>query len=139
MILGIDHIGLATDDPGGAAVFLHALGLRRGDHGEAGAYGVACEFWGKRGAAPGAPAVELNAPVREDSVLTGLLARSGPGIYHLALAVDDLEHETARLLRHGFVAVDRGPRAGARPGMRVHFLYAPKPAGLLIELVEYAT
>ncbi|MCP2341709.1 VOC family protein [Actinomadura rupiterrae] len=136
MILGIDHIGLATDDPDGVAPFLTALGLAATDRGEAGAYGVACEFW-HRPEAPGQAAIELVSPVQEDSSIAARLADQGPGIYHVAFTVDDLEADLAKLRAQGFTAVDREPCAGARPGMRVAFLYARRPAGLLVELVQY--
>ncbi|XVQ81948.1 hypothetical protein ACQP2K_24105 [Microbispora siamensis] len=42
VILGIDHIGLATDDPAGTAPFLAALGLGAGDLGIADDYG---SYW----------------------------------------------------------------------------------------------
>src|SRR5205823_11889318 len=39
VILGIDHIGLVTDDPAGVDTFLTALGMRSAGHGSAEAYG----------------------------------------------------------------------------------------------------
>jgi len=137
VILGIDHIGLATEDPAGVASFLTALGLYKSDEGTADAYGVSCEFW--RYPASDRPAVEVVAPAGARSTLTDHLTRSGPGLYHVAFHVDDVEFELARLRRNGFVAIDQEPCAGARPGMRVAFMYIRKPAGLLIELVEYST
>lgn len=136
MILGIDHIGLATDDPTGVGVFMTALGMRRTDDGIAEDYGVACEFW-QYSDGVGQPAVELVSPVGENSSVAGRLKQSGPGLYHVAFAVDDLESELARLRKSGFAAVDAQPCAGARKGMRVAFMYARRPAGLLIELVQY--
>lgn len=139
MILGIDHVGVATEDPAGAARYLSALGLRPGDRGVAEQYRVACEFW-QPAAAGGAaePAIELVSPVGEGSAVRGRLDRYGPGIYHVAFRVDDVAAELARLRGAGFVAVDEAPCGGARPGMRVAFVYAARPAGLLVELVEYA-
>jgi methylmalonyl-CoA/ethylmalonyl-CoA epimerase len=133
VILGIDHIGLAGDDPAGVGAFLTVLGMRRADAGVADAYGVACEFWEY----PGQPAVEIVSPVREESSVAGRLERDGPGLYHLAFAVDDLESEIRRLRENGFVPVDGRPCAGAKEGMEVAFLYARKPAALLVELVQY--
>ena len=106
MILRIDHVGVATDDPLALEPYLTALGMQRTDTGVAEHYGV--------------------------------LARSGPGLYHIAFVVDDIERELERLRTHGFVAVDPQPCNGARPGMRVAFMYLRRPAGMLIELVEYA-
>jgi methylmalonyl-CoA/ethylmalonyl-CoA epimerase len=137
VILGIDHVGLATDDPVGTAPFLAALGLGVSDSGIADGYGVACEFW-RYADGIGQPSVEVVSPARPDASIAGLIEKQGPGLYHIAFAVDDLEAELARLRERGFAAVDDEPRAGARPGMRVAFLYAPSPAGLLIELVQYS-
>ena len=136
MIKGIDHIGLATEDPAGVATFLTALGMDKDDQGVAAEYGVACEFWSYPGAG-GQPAVELVTPVREDSALSDHFTRRSPSLYHVAFEVDDLDGELARLRGHGLVPVDAAPCAGARPGMRVAFMYVPKPAALLVELVQY--
>jgi methylmalonyl-CoA/ethylmalonyl-CoA epimerase len=136
VIIGIDHIGLATEDPAGVAAFLTALGLGRDDDGIAEEYGVACEFW-SHPASGGQPAIELVTPVREDSALSDHFTRRSPSLYHVAFEVDDLDAELVRLRGHGLVPVDAAPCAGARPGMRVSFMYVPKPAALLIELVQY--
>lgn len=133
MILRIDHIGLATGDPSHTGSFLAALGMRLTDGGVADAYGVSCHFWQHSEG----PAVELVAPARDDSAITGYLSRKGPGLYHIAFEVDDVELELARLRGHGFIPVDAKPCAGAREGMQVAFMYVGKPAGLLIELVQY--
>jgi methylmalonyl-CoA/ethylmalonyl-CoA epimerase len=139
MILGIDHVGVATDSPAGLEPFLHALGMGRTDAGAAPAYGVQCDFWGfPAGPAPAGAlvaALEVVSPLREGSAVSAGLARAGAGPHHLALRVDDVDGELARLRTAGFVAVDRAPCAGARAGMRVAFVYLPKPGGLLVELV----
>ena len=132
MILGLDHVGLATDDAAGVGTLLAALGLRSGDTGTADEYGVSCDFWH---VGDERVAVEVVAPVRDGSAVDARLERDGPGLYHVAFRVDDLEAEVARLRGEGFVAVDRQPCAGARPGMRVVFLYVRKPGAFLIELV----
>ncbi|GAB2966299.1 VOC family protein [Saccharothrix stipae] len=137
MILGIDHVGLLTADPEGVGALLAVLGLSKVDGGVADDYGVSCDFW-QVGADLAAPAVEVVAPAREDSAVAGRLAR-GPGLYHLAFEVDDLGAEASRLRANGFALVDAEPCRGAREGMAVQYLYAPKPAGVLVELVHYAT
>src|SRR5262249_55558513 len=123
VILGIDHIGLATRDAAGAGAFLAALGMRKTDAGIAEAYGVACEFWAydsePGGQAAAGLAVETVCPLRADSAVAGRLARFGPGLYHIAFTVDDIDAEILRLRDHGFAAIDTHPLAGARPGMHV--------------------
>jgi methylmalonyl-CoA/ethylmalonyl-CoA epimerase len=136
LILGIDHVGLATPDMVRAGAQLAKLGLARVEAGEADAYGVACEFW-QFDSQPSSFAVELVAPTREDSAVGGRLAKSGPGLYHIALEVDDLEAEMDRLRANGCVPVDAEPCAGARDGMTVAFMYLGKPVNLMVELVRY--
>jgi methylmalonyl-CoA/ethylmalonyl-CoA epimerase len=137
VILGIDHVGLATADPDTVVRSLSALGMQRSDGGTADDYGVACEFWVFPAAV--GPALELVSPTRPDSAVGARLAGEGPGLYHVAFLVSDLATDTDRLRRDGFRLLDREPCAGARPGMRVAFMYVPRPAGLLVELVEYGS
>ena len=136
LILGIDHVGLATDGSAEVGNFMATLGMHKIAEGIANSYGVACEFWGYQDD-PAGTKIEIVSPVTDDSPVSGHLARSGPGLYHIALAVDDIEKERARLRQSGFVAVDPQPCAGARPGMLVAFMYLRRPAGLLVELVQY--
>ncbi|MFH8344279.1 VOC family protein [Streptomyces sp. NPDC018045] len=134
MIIRLDHVGVATDDPVAAGRLLSDLGLAKSDAGTAEAYGVSCDFW-----APGGDgaAVELVAPLCATAAVQGHLDRHGPGPYHIAFEVDDVQSELDRLRAAGLVPVDTEPKDGARPGMRVAFVYARRPAGLLIELVQY--
>ena len=136
MILGIDHVGVVTEDAAGVGAFLDALGMTRTEDGTAPDYGVSCDFW-QFSPALAEPAVEVVAPVAQDAAVHDYLAKNGPGIYHVAFEVDDLEAELVRLRGNGFVPIDRKPCRGARPGMRVAFLYLPKPAAFLVELVHY--
>lgn len=106
------------------------------DEGIAESYGVDCQFW-RSGAAPGGAAIEVVAPSRDDAAVHGHLRRSGPGLYHVAFEVDDIDAELRRLREGGAIAVDRGPCAGAREGMRVCFVYLGTATGLLVELVQY--
>jgi methylmalonyl-CoA/ethylmalonyl-CoA epimerase len=134
VLLGIDHIGLATGEPDAIAPFLAALGMSQIDSGVAEEYQVVCEFWQQRA---GEPAIELVSPAGAGSALDGQLARNGPGLHHIAIEVDRIEPELDRLRAAGFTIVDRAPCAGARAGMLVAFTYLARPAGLLVELVQY--
>ncbi|MDH6122239.1 VOC family protein [Kitasatospora sp. GAS204B] len=134
MIIRLDHVGVATGDPQGVGDLLATLGLAAGDRGNAETYGVSCEFWQ---AEKGGGAIELVAPLNDEAAVSRRLAEHGPGLYHIAFEVDDVAAELARLRGLGLVALDSEPQPGARPGMWVAFVYAKRPAGLLIELVEY--
>jgi methylmalonyl-CoA/ethylmalonyl-CoA epimerase len=136
-MLGIDHIGLVTAEPAALAPLLTALGMSKIDDGFAPEYRVACEFWQQAGRT-GQPSVELVSPVGAGSAVDGHLAKHGPGLHHIAMEVDRIEPELERLREAGFTAVDRAPCAGARLGMLVAFTYLARPAGLLVELVQYS-
>ncbi|MFI9450671.1 VOC family protein [Amycolatopsis sp. NPDC052450] len=137
MLLGIDHIGLVTEEPSALGPAMTALGMSELDSGIAAEYRVACEFWQPAGR-DGQPLIELVSPAGPGSALDGHLTRFGPGLHHIAIEVDDLEPELNRLREAGFTMVDREPCAGARPGMLVAFTYLARPAGLLLELVQYS-
>jgi methylmalonyl-CoA/ethylmalonyl-CoA epimerase len=136
MIVGVDHIGLATTDPLRVGEFLGALGLSRIDGGTADDYGVACEFW--RGPDPCVGTdIEIVSPARDGSAIDSRLTGQGAGLYHVAFVVDDVRVELRRLRGLGLSPVDAEPCRGARPGMKVAFMYVPRPASFLVELVEY--
>jgi methylmalonyl-CoA/ethylmalonyl-CoA epimerase len=99
-------------------------------------YAVACEFW-QYTDDPGEVAIELASPLTPESSVASSLQRSGPGLYHIALEVDDLATELDRLRRPGVTPLDAAPCRGAREGMQVAFLYLRAPAGFLVELVQY--
>jgi methylmalonyl-CoA/ethylmalonyl-CoA epimerase len=136
VILGIDHVGVLTSDLARAGQQLDSVGLVRTEVGVAPEYGVACEFF-QLTDDPAGFAVELVAPLHDESTVSTRLAKSGPGPYHIAFEVDDLEAELARLRASGFRPLDAAPCAGARDGMRVAFMYLGRATGLLIELVRY--
>ena len=115
---------------------MERLGFARIEVGLAEDYGVSCEFWTPAGS-PGAPMVELVSPVRAGSAVDRPLARRGPGLHHLAIEVDDVTAALERLRRAGGMPLDEQPRAGARKGMRVAFVYLGPATGLVVELVDY--
>ncbi len=79
--------------------------------------------------------IELLEPTSPDSPVAKFLAKRGPGIHHLALAVPDLAARLAELQRNGIRLVDQGPRRGAG-NERIAFLHPSSTSGVLIELVE---
>jgi methylmalonyl-CoA/ethylmalonyl-CoA epimerase len=132
----IDHLGVVTAEPARAGSELERLGLRRLEAGIADDYGVSCEFWAPAGGGEG-PAVELVSPIRAGSAVDSALARRGPGLHHLAVEVDDVGVALDQLRRSGGTPLDQHPRAGARNGMRVAFVYLGPATGLVVELVDY--
>jgi methylmalonyl-CoA/ethylmalonyl-CoA epimerase len=129
--LRLDHVAVAVADLDDAGAFA-LLGCRSvAPDEEVPAQGVVV-----RVLRAGDVAIELLAPTGPETPVGRFLARRGPGLHHLAFAVDDLEAEVARLAAAGASFVDPAPRAG-RGGSRVVFLRPAWTGGVLVELVEH--
>ena len=63
------------------------------------------------------------------------LAKRGPGLHHIALAVPDLDETLAELTGAGVRLVDETPRIGAE-GHRIAFVHPASFGGVLVELCE---
>ncbi|QIX26527.1 VOC family protein [Nocardioides sp. JQ2195] len=76
----------------------------------------------------GTQQVELIQPVRGRSIYTEFLERSGPGVHHLAWAVDNMADALDRARATGLVVVQQGEMNGMEfayletPGMGTHFV-----------------
>ena len=133
MLTHIDHLGVAVDDLD-AAIALYTQRLvmpvvHREVIEEIGLDLVLLEI--------GESHVELLAPIRPDTMLSGFLAEHGPGLHHVAYATDDIEGEIARLTAEGMALIDAVPRTGIR-GSRIAFLEPEGTGHVLTELVQPA-
>jgi methylmalonyl-CoA epimerase len=81
--------------------------------------------------------VELIAPLGPDTPVGKFLARSGPGLHHVAYQVKDIEATLRSLKQAGLALIDQEPRTGIR-GSRVAFMHPRATAGVLTEIVEPA-
>jgi methylmalonyl-CoA/ethylmalonyl-CoA epimerase len=79
--------------------------------------------------------IELLEATAPDSPIARFIAKRGPGIHHLTLAVPDLERSLEELERSGVRLIDTQPRLGAG-NQRVAFLHPKSTAGILIELTQ---
>jgi methylmalonyl-CoA/ethylmalonyl-CoA epimerase len=79
--------------------------------------------------------IELLEATAPDSPIARFIAKRGPGIHHLTLAVSDLERSLEELERSGVRLIDTQPRLGAG-NQRVAFLHPKSTAGILIELTQ---
>jgi len=61
------------------------------------------------------------------------LQKNGGGIPHIALEVDDVEYETQRLKKEGFIFIYDKPKMGADNKM-INFIHPKTTEGILIEL-----
>ncbi len=129
----IDHIGVAVADLD-AAIELHTerYGMplvHRETLSEQGVEAALLDV--------GESHVELLAPLREESPVGRFLAQRGPGIHHVAYAVDDVDSALRELRSRGLRAIDETPRSGIR-GSRIAFLHPQTAGGVLTELVQPA-
>jgi methylmalonyl-CoA/ethylmalonyl-CoA epimerase len=81
--------------------------------------------------------VELLAPLGPETPVGKFVARKGPGLHHVAYAVDDIDSALADLRRAGLQLIDEEPRGGIR-GSRVAFLHPKSTGSVLTEIVEPA-
>lgn len=73
-----------------------------------------------------------------EGVVQRFLDKRGPGLHHVAFAVNDLEAALEDLRGQGVRLVDEHPRPGGM-GTRVAFVHPSGFGGLLVELVEDTT
>ena len=81
--------------------------------------------------------VELISPLDEESGVAKFIAANGPGLHHVAYAVDDIEAALERIAGAGIDRIDEQPRTGIRQS-RVAFLHPRSTGGVLTEIVEPA-
>jgi len=128
----LDHIGLATRQlEDGLAIWRDALGLEVDATEEITEQGVRVAML-----AIGDTHVELLEPISQDSPVGKFLAKRGPGIHHIAVAVEDIHALLAELKRRGTRLIDETPRVGAR-GCLVAFIHPTATNGVLLELVQH--
>ena len=79
--------------------------------------------------------VELLQPLQQDSAVGKFLARRGPGIHHIAVAVPDIDAAIAEARAQGLEMIDEQPRLGLH-GTRIAFVHPKSVGGVLTEFVE---
>ena len=129
----IDHIGVAVEDLDEAvALYRDRLGMELQHRETVEAQGVEAILMGV-----GENHVELLRPLAPDTAVGRFLARSGPGLHHVAYATDDIERALEYVRSAGLRLIDEEPRPGIRSS-RVAFLHPKSTGGVLTELVEAA-
>jgi methylmalonyl-CoA epimerase len=131
IVSDIDHVGIAVRDLDAAVLhYGRTLGVEPAHRETLEVQGVEAVFL-----EVGRSAIELMAPLRQDSPVGRFLDRRGEGFHHIAYRVDDLEATLAHLDIEGVRLVDREPREGSR-GTRIAFVHPSAFGGVLVELVE---
>ena len=81
--------------------------------------------------------VELLAPLGPDTPVGKFIAKKGPGIHHVAYAVEDIDATLASLKDQGMKLIDKEARTGIRQS-RVAFLHPAATGSVLTEIVQPA-
>ncbi len=133
MLGRIDHVGVAVEDMDGAlALYRDSLGMSLAHRETVEQQGVDAALLDV-----GEGHIELLAPLGPDTPVGKYLAKRGPGIHHVAYAVEDIDAELERLREAGLRLIDETPRVGIR-NSRVAFLHPAAVGGVLTEIVEPA-
>ena len=131
MLGRIDHIGVATEDLDGAvALYEGTMGMPVSHRETVESQGVEAVLLDV-----GEGHVELLRPLGPDTPVGKYLEKKGPGLHHVAYAVDDIEGVLESLKSAGIELIDSEPRAGIRDS-RVAFVHPGSTGGVLTEIVE---
>lgn len=136
-IEGIDHIGIASQDPARTRWFFStALQLRL--HGEESVptQHVDTVTWlSTHRRAEQDPLIELLIPSSSASTVAKFLAKRGGGVHHLSFRVRNIDQAVRDLRSKGVRFVTDTPQQGIN-NSRVIFIHPHSTGGLLIELVN---
>jgi methylmalonyl-CoA epimerase len=129
----IDHVGIAVEDLDAA------LALYEGSFEMPLAHRETVEEQGVEAVLldVGDCHVELLSPLGPDTPVGKFLARSGPGLHHVAYRVDDIDATLAQLQNDGVRLIDTEPRTGIR-NSRVAFCHPKSTGSVLTEIVQPA-
>jgi methylmalonyl-CoA/ethylmalonyl-CoA epimerase len=129
----IDHVGVAVEDIDAALeLYEEAFAMplaHRETVEEQGVEAVLLDV--------GEGHVELLRPLGPETAVGKFLERKGPGLHHVAYAVDDIDATLDKLAAAGLELIDSEPRVGIRQS-RVAFLHPRSTGGVLTEIVEPA-
>lgn len=127
----IDHLAVVVDDLDAALAFWRdALGLEMGGRQEVTDEAVEIAFLDA-----GSAHVELVRPTTDDSGIAKYLAKRGPGMHHICLAVVDIEVVMGQLAADGIELINESPRTRDN-GTRYAFVHPKSTGGVLVELYE---
>jgi methylmalonyl-CoA/ethylmalonyl-CoA epimerase len=127
----IDHIAVVVDDLQSALGFWqNAMGLELGAVEDVKEEAVEVAFL-----SVGSSHIELVRPTTDDSGIAKYLAKRGPGMHHICLAVEDIESAMAKLMSSGIELINETPRIKAN-GTRYAFVHPKSTGGVLVELYE---
>jgi methylmalonyl-CoA/ethylmalonyl-CoA epimerase len=133
MLSRIDHIGVVVEDLDDAiALYADRLAMPEVHRETVESQGVEAVLLDV-----GDGHVELLKPLGPDTPVGKFLERKGPGLHHVAYAVEDIDATLESLKGAGVQLIDAEPRTGIR-NSRIAFLHPRSTGGVLTEIVEPA-
>lgn len=124
----IEHIGIAVEDMDAAISYYEdILGLKCYAIEEVPDQKVRTAFF-----RVGDTKIELLESTSEDGPISKFIQKRGPGIHHLAFAVDDVAASLREVSGRGLRLIDETPRPGAE-GLNIGFLHPKSTLGVLTE------
>ena len=130
MIKKIEHIGIAVENPKKSnEIFEKLFGKTSYKTELVESEGVKTYFYKL-----GESKIELLEATKEDSPIKKFINKRGQGMHHLALHVEDIHSELARLTNLGFEAIGK-IKQGADNKL-ICFLHPKCTGGVLIELCQ---
>lgn len=134
MRVRLDHIGIAVADaPATLAWYREHLGLQVAHSEAVTSQQVRAHFL----PTGGGTTLELLESTAPASPIAKFLEKRGPGLHHVALAVDDIAAALDELEQAGVRLIDQTARPGAE-GALVAFLHPSATFGVLVELKQPA-
>lgn len=133
MFTRIDHIGVAVEDLDSAIkLYERNFGMELAHRETVESQGVEAVLLDV-----GDGHVELLAPLGPDTPVGKFIAKKGPGIHHVAYAVEDIDAALEQIKAAGLKLIDEEPRTGIRRS-RVAFLHPSATGSVLTEIVQPA-
>ena len=137
VVTTIDHVGIAVPDLDAAIQwYADTLGMQA-THIEVNEEQGVREAMLSAPGDEGGPAIQLLAPLNENSTIAKFIGRNGPGIQQMAYRVKDIDATCAHLRGRGVRLLYDEPRRGTADS-RINFVHPKDGGGVLIELVEPA-
>jgi methylmalonyl-CoA epimerase len=130
----IDHIAIAVDDlEASLAMYKSMFGVEAGDREYVAEFEVDVATF-----TMGGTDVELLEGKTESCAIRRFVRERGPGLHHIAFAVDDIRATLQQLKTRGVRLIDEEPRRGKANSL-VAFLHPKSTHGVLYELVQTNT
>jgi methylmalonyl-CoA/ethylmalonyl-CoA epimerase len=130
-LLRIDHLGIAVNGIDEAAKFwTGVLGLPMEGTETVTEQKTTTAFF-----PVGESEVELLVSTTPDGPVAKFIESRGPGLQHVAFAVENIEEALAELKAKGVRLIDEKPRIGAG-GAKIAFLHPKATGGVLVELCQ---